>query len=333
MAILVGDIGATNARLAIADQVSGRVVLSGRTTLPSQRFSSLVDAVEAFFEKHPEARRCRRACFGLAGLVRANRCAITNLPWTVDGASIERHLGLEHAHLLNDVEAAAWGLTVLEPDSVRTLQEGNSERLGNRALVAPGTGLGEAGLVWDGRRHVPFATEGGHTDFAADDDLQVALWRFLARRHGHVSWERVVSGPGLVDLFRFLLDYHGKSEPEWLPEEIENGDPAEAISRRARETGCPVIQQALDLFFALLGAEAGNLALKLLATGGVYLGGGIIPKLLPELAASRFLGCFEAKGRYRPVLRAVPIRVVVDDDLGLLGAAAHEATAEAHTPK
>lgn len=322
MSILVGDIGATNARFAVADLTPDGIVLSGRVTLPSLRFPSFCDAVAAFFDEHPEARRCRRASFGLAGLVRDNRCEITNLPWVVDGCAAAQQLALDRVDLLNDVEAAAWGLTVLDADGVRTLREGSPDRLGNCALVAPGTGLGEAGLVWDGRRHVPIASEGGHSDFCAADDLQVGLWRFLARHHEHVSWERVLSGPGLVTLLRFLLAQRGEDEPAWLLAEIENGDPAAAISRRAREGACTGSREALDLFFALLGAEAGNLALKFLATGGVYLAGGILPKVLSELADSRFLDTFQAKGRYRSLLETVAVRVVVGDDLGLRGAAA-----------
>lgn len=323
MSIVVGDIGATNARFAVAEPTAAGLVLEARTTLPSRRFSSFDEAVETFLDGNPEARRCRRATFGVAGLVRDNRGKISNLSWgEIDGSALARRLALDSAHLLNDVEAAAWGLTDLDPDCVRTLREGSPDRHGNLALLAPGTGLGEAALFWDGRRHVPVASEGGNTDFAAADDLQVALWRFLAQRYGHVSWERVVSGPGLVTLFRFLLAHHEEDEPAWLSSEVEGGDPAAAISRRAREGACHRCREALGLFFTLLGAEAGNLALEFLATGGVYLAGGILPKVLPELAESRFFDSFEAKGSYRTLLEKIPVRVVMSDDLGLRGAAA-----------
>lgn len=325
MSIVVGDIGATNARFAVADETSATFAISERSTLASRGFSSFGDAFEAFFDEVPAARRCRRASLGVAGLVRGNRCEFVNQPWVVDGAELERRFGLASVHLLNDLEAAAWGLTVLDAAGMRTLREGSPEAQGNRVLVAPGTGLGEAALIWDGRGHLPVASEGGNTDFGPADELQIALWRFVARQQGYVSWEHVTSGPGLVTLFRFLLARRGEDEPEWLLEEIENGDAAAAISHRARERTCPRSHEALDLFFALLGAEAGNMALKFLASGGVYLVGGILPRLLPELVKSRFLTAFAAKGRYRAWLETVPVHLVVDADLGLRGAAvAHQ---------
>ena len=319
--VTVGDLGGTNARFGVLAPRDERLELVEERTYPSRNYPSLEDALGAFLEDCPAAAEAERACFGIAGPIRDNRCEATNLPWVVDGASLARILGLSEVPLLNDLEAAAWGLSHLSPNGVRTVKEGNAV-MGNRALLAPGTGLGEAALFWDGERHHPYATEGGHADFGPGSELHVDLWRYMTRKHGHVSWERVVSGPGLVSLFRFLLEREGRPEPSWLEEELRHGDAAAAISGRAHDDRCPDCRATLDLFFALLGAEAGNLALRTLATGGLYLAGGIVPKLLSELMESRFLAAFTAKGRFRPLLESIPVRVVVDDRLALWGAAA-----------
>lgn len=322
MKILVGDIGGTNARFALVDAVDERLELAAEKTLPSRRFPAFSDALQAILETMPEARTAERACFGLAGPVQGNRCATTNLPWVVEGEEIARILGLEEAPLINDLEAAAWGLTVLDPNGVRSLHEGIPGPPGNRALLAAGTGLGQALLIWNGERHYAFATEGGHGDFGPADELQVALWRYLRKQHGHVSWERVISGPGLVAIFRFLLAHEGKAEPDWLEAEMVSGDAGAAIARHAHDESCRICGRTLDLFFSMLGAEAGNLALRTLATSGIYLSGGIVHRLLPELTNSQFLTAFTAKGRFQSLVEKIPVRVVVDDRLALWGAAA-----------
>lgn len=322
MTLLVGDIGGTNARFALLTQQNGRLQLIHEMALASQRFPSLEDALATFLDQFPAAKDSRAACLGIAGPVRKNRCETTNLPWVVDGDALAPVLKLESLPLLNDLEAAAWGLSYLNLNGVRTLREGAPGAVGNRALIAAGTGLGEAALFWDGHDHHPFATEGGHADFGPANEQQVELWRFLRSQYAHVSWERIVSGPGLISLFQFILQQHGRKEPSWFRAELAEGDAAAAITQRAHDEGCPSCRETLDLFFCLLGAETGNLALRTLATGGIYLAGGIIPKLLPELMASKFLPCFTAKGRFQPLLEAIPVRVVVDDRLGLWGAAA-----------
>lgn len=319
--VVVGDVGGTNARLAVVTAGPERPEMLAERTYPSRDFASLEEVVAAFEGESPPARSARRACFGIAGPVVGNRSEATNLPWVVDGARVAEAAGISEVLLLNDLEAAAWGLGDLAPETVRTLAAGAPAAAGNRALLAPGTGLGQALLVWDGTRHLPSATEGGHADFAPGDELQVELWRYLARRHGHVSWERVLSGPGIVALFRFLLEREGREEPPWLRQEAAEGDPAAAITQRARDGSCPLCRTALDLFFALLGAEAGNLALRTLATGGLYLAGGILPKVQAELEASTFLAAFLAKGRFRALLETVPVHLVLDDRLALWGAA------------
>lgn len=322
MSILVADIGGTNARFAIATAPPQPPALDYERKLPSRDFSSMEEAVAAYMERVPEAQNCRWTCLGLPGPVREERCDVTNLPWVVDGPRLAVELGFESALLVNDLEAAAFGLEVLEPDDLLVLAEGDREEGGNRALLAPGTGHGQAGLFWDGERYHPFATEGGHADFGPTDELEVELWRYLTGLYGRVSWERVVSGAGLIDLFRFFVERHGKEVPDWFESGVADGTAPKTITKRARDGSCGVCVETIELFLALLGAEAGNLGLKLKATGGVYVAGGIIPKLIPELERSRFMSRFRAKGRMRRLVESIPVSVVLDVRLALWGAAA-----------
>jgi glucokinase len=328
--ILAGDVGATKTRIVLYD-VAARAPREDRAaaghsprriaeeTYPSAAHPGLSPILSAFVRTH--AGKVSAACIGVAGPVRDGRCTTTNLPWVVDARDVARDLGLPEAILLNDLEAGAWGLGDLAPEALTLLHAGAPDARGNAALVSPGTGLGEAGLYWDGRRHRPFATEGGHASFAPVDDLQAELWRYLAARHGAVSWERVLSGPGLVALYEFLRDSRRGEEPVWLRDALAAGDPAAAISDAALAGRSGLCSRALDLFVALLGAEAGNFALKVMATGGVFLGGGIVPKILPRLKTPILLESFLAKGRMRPLLESMPVRAVLDDRAVLLGAA------------
>jgi glucokinase len=223
--------------------------------------------------------------------------------------------------LINDLEATAWGIGDLGAGDFCELQAGAPGAVGNRAVIAAGTGLGEAGLFWDGRRHRPWACEGGHTCFSPRNELEIELLRFLDRRFPRVSWERVVSGRGLVNIYDFLLEHRGVSIEPWLAEEMATGDPGEAISRAARDGRSELCAEAVRLFVSLYGAEAGNLALKVMAKGGVFVGGGIAPKLLEELKQPAFLASFLEKGRMRPLLEAMSVRVVLDDRAALAGTA------------
>jgi glucokinase len=223
--------------------------------------------------------------------------------------------------LLNDLEANAYGLAMLAPDDFVALNNGTTEASGNMAIIAAGTGLGEAGLHWDGGQHHPFASEGGHASFAPSNAFQIELLSYLLREFTHVSWERVVSGPGLYNIYRFLRDTGRGEEPPWLGEEIRRGDPAAVISQAALAGSSALCGQALDLFIALYGAEAGNLALKLMASGGVFVGGGIAPKIITKLRDSTFIEAFVAKGRMQSLLQDIPVRVILNDKAALLGAA------------
>lgn len=314
--ILSGDIGGTNTRLSLfGDDLRP----AAEKNYPSRGHASLEEILRIFLAE--TGASVRAVCLGVAGPVRKGKCRTTNLPWTIDAAAISRDLGLPGITLLNDLEATAHGIPALGPKDLVVLNKGKTGAEGNAALIAAGTGLGEAGLFWDGREHRPFATEGGHASFAPRDEKETALLRHLLARFDSVSWERVVSGPGLHHIYRFLKDSAAAEEPEWLEKEMREGDPVAVISRTALSGISPLCVEALDLFVSLYGAEAGNLALKMMAFGGVYIAGGVAPKILPKMKEPRFLEAFLDKGRMRPVLEAMPVRIVLNERTALLGAA------------
>ncbi len=317
--ILAGDIGGTNTRLALFAPEEGRLAVAAEAIYPSRNYSSL-DEIVAEFVKAQQAP-VTRAGFGVAGPVRDARCQATNLPWVVDARQLARRFALNFVVLINDVEANAYGIATLGTRDFAVLHEGRLNTEGNAAVISPGTGLGEAGLYWDGSQYLPFATEGGHASFAPNDELQDDLLRYLRRQFGHVSWERVLSGPGLFNIYKWLRDTGRGPEPAWLATELQQGDPPAVVSRVALAGRSELCTKVLDLFVTLLGSEAGNLALKIIATGGVYLGGGIAPKILNKLGSAAFREAFIGKGRMRPVLEQIPVRVILNDKAALRGAA------------
>lgn len=318
MHILTGDIGGTNTRLAMLDWQSGATQIMDNRSFPSASFASLGDIITQFFASHPGLRP-QAAAFGVAGPVKDGVSRITNLPWLVSAEKLQQQLGLQTVHVLNDLEALAWGIDTLQAHDMMTLQTGTAEAAGNRAVIAAGTGLGQAGLFFDGQCHAPFATEGGHEDFSPATEREWRLQGFLQHRFGHVSWERVVSGPGLVSLFEFLLDESGAQTPAWL--EDASQDSAAIITRNALSGADPLCVETLDWFARLYGAEAGNLALKMKATGGMYLGGGIAPKILPALQKGGFLQAFLDKGRMRGLVESMPVQVIRNERVSLQGLA------------
>lgn len=323
MKILSGDIGGTKTKLAIFDVQAMTLKAVVEQTFASADYASLDSQVEEFLKTVDID--CKIACFGIAGPVRNGRCAATNLPWVVDAEKLGSYFGFGAVHLINDLEANAWGIAALKKDDFFVLNEGAATAQGNVAIISAGTGLGEAGMYWDGVAHRPFATEGGHTDFSPGSDLEHRLLEFMARRMDHVSWERLLSGPGLVNLYEFLCDYHGQSPPDWLREQMQNADPAAAISSAATQERCTLCMQVLDLFVHLYGVEAGNLALKLMATGGLYIGGGIAPKILQHLKGPEFMHAFTAKGRMRSLLDAIPVKIILNERTALLGSTVYAA--------
>jgi glucokinase len=322
--ILGGDVGGTKCNLAIFEERSGALVEHAAGKFSSRDFARFEDVVSAFV-RGAELRggaRITSAGFGVAGPVRDGVAVATNLPWRVDSRSLAALLGLPAVALINDLEAAAHGISVLPPSDFEVLQAGAAGAQGTQAVIAAGTGLGEAGLFWDGKAHRPMSSEGGHAGLAPNNELEDALLVHLRRRFGgHVSRERVVSGPGIRNIYEFLRDTGRGTEEPWLREAIQTSDPAAVFSRAALEGTSPLCVQTLDLFVALYGSAAGDLALTFMSTGGVFLAGGIAPKILPKLRAGGFLGAFLAEGRLRPVLEQMPVRVVLNERVGLFGAA------------
>ncbi|MFZ2300872.1 MAG: glucokinase [Gallionella sp.] len=318
MNILAGDIGGTKTRLAVIE-VSGNQVHVAREVCYPSRDYAVFEALLGDFLSGIEAPA--GIALGIAGPVQGRVAQTTNLPWRIDADVLQRQFGFARCTLLNDLEATAYGLSALSADDLLTLQTGVSDASGNVAVIAAGTGLGEAGLFWDGQRHQPFATEGGHASFSPDDELEIAFLRHLQQQHRHVSWERVVSGMGLVSLHEFLRQHHDAMTPQWLMEEMQGGDPAASISAAALSGRDEICVETLARFVRLYGAEAGNLALKVMSSGGLYLGGGIAPKILPLLQIGAFLDAFLNKGRMRPLLEAMPVKVILNDRAALFGPA------------
>ena len=319
--ILAGDIGGTNARLASYQQEKGRFVAVHEKVFPSREFRGLDEIVSKFIAETGD--RPDVASFGIAGPIRHGKVEASNLPWIVESSRLAQELHLDSVILLNDLEAQAWGIAALGESDTVALNKVKEVEAGNQAVVAAGTGLGEAGLIWEGTKYKIFASEGGHCDFAPRNELEIELLRYLHGRFGHVSYERIVSGPGLLNVYLFLRDTHRAEEPKWLRDEMLAGDPAAVISNAALAAKSPLAEHALDLWISIYGAEAGNMALKVLATGGVFLAGGIAPKVLAKLAGPLFMQAFLAKGRMQPLLETIPVRVITNPKTGLLGAACY----------
>jgi glucokinase len=317
--ILAGDIGGTSARLAVFQVADGALKMVHKKVYASQKHTGLEDIAKKFVAEY--GLNVDQACFGIAGPVIQGRVETPNLSWVVDSQSLARELKLPRVSLINDLEANAHGIAALRPEDFAVINKGNPDSQGNTAVISAGTGLGEAGLFWDGERHRPFACEGGHCDFAPRNELETALLLHLLRSKDHVSWERVLSGPGLVTIYEFLRDTGRAAEPAALAAELSHArDASKFISEAGLAGKYEICRQALDLFVAVYGAEAGNLALKVMATGGVFIGGGIAPAILPRLQSALFLDSFLAKGRFKAFLGKIPVRVILNDLAALYGA-------------
>jgi glucokinase len=317
---LAGDIGGTKTNLAVYVYENDRLVAKKIASYPSKGHDSLAEIVRHFLADG--FSDVRQACFGVAGPVKGGVVQVTNLPWIVDASALQAELNFQHVSLLNDLEANAYGINTLLPHELLSLNpQADPRQVGNRALIAAGTGLGEAGMLWDGVTHRPFASEGGHASFAPNDGIGDELLMFLRKEHGHVSWERVLSGMGMKNLYRFFRQRSGVAEPEWLREQLAGGDLGAVVTQAGLAGKDPVCVEALDCFTRNYGSEAGNLALKMLALGGVYIGGGIAPKMLPKMESAIFLDAFHQKGRMSPLLQSMPVYVILNDKTALQGAA------------
>jgi glucokinase len=319
MMILAGDVGGTKTNLAFFELQNDRLVVVADARYASREHATFDELVIRFQHDHPF--RADFACFGIAGPCRNGHCKAMNLPWIVEAERLRMQLNVGDVFVINDLEATAYAIPVLSSNEFAVIQHGVDDGRANAAVIAAGTGLGEAGLFWDGQRHRPFASEGGHSDFAPNNDLEAGLFAFLKNEFGHVGWERVLSGPGLHNLFCYLVRTRIAAPSAAVTDEMLKLDPASVISRAALEQTCPACIAALNLFVSMYGAEAGNLCLKLMASGGLYIGGGIAPKILPALKSGLFTAAFADKGRLRPVLEQIPVRVILTDKAALIGAA------------
>lgn len=317
--ILAGDIGGTKSNLAIFKVVADTLTIERNHRFPSAGYPGLNSILREFLGG--EKRPILAACFGVPGPVKHGRARPTNLTWGVDAAEISEEFQIPYVSILNDLEANAYGIAELKPDDFAVIQEGAPDAEGNRCVVSPGTGLGEGGLFWDGKRHRVWACEGGHSDFGPRNELEVALLEYLIKLYGHVSYERIVSGMGIENIYKFLRDTDRGTEQPKIAMEMKTGDPSMIISKHAEEGDCSMCVQAIEIFLSCLGAEAGNMALKAMATGGVYLGGGIPAKMLNQIKNVGFTHAFNDKGRLSALMQTMPVKVILNDQAALLGAA------------
>ena len=319
--LLAGDIGGTKTNLAVfapEERLQAPII---EATFPSARYESLEELLGDFLTHHDSA--ITYASFGVAGPVTDGRASITNLPWVIEAASMQQEFGWQAVRLINDLEAIAYAVPHLQPQDVHALNVGEPVVGGNIAIVAPGTGLGEAFLTWNGTRYEPHASEGGHTDFAPNTLTEVELLRYLMDRFRHVSYERVCSGLGIPNIYDFFKATHHHEEPSAFAEQIAAAPDATPliVTAALEEHPAPLCAATLDTFVSILAAEAGNLALKVMATGGVYLGGGIPPRILPALTDARFRNSFLHKGRFANLVSRMPVHVILNPKVALVGAA------------
>jgi len=318
--ILAGDIGATRARLAAFETEGNRLQCVVEKTYVSQQHEGLSPILADFIKT--EGIPVHSACVGVAGPVRGGRSKISNLPWTIDSGELAKQLKLNSVGLLNDLEAYAYGIDALESKDFVSLSEGADDAEGNRAVISARTGLGMAGLFWDGFRHHPFACEGGHADFAPRNDVEMELLVYLQKKYGRISYERILSGPGIKNIYDFLRETHKAEEPEWLREQMEAaGDTPALISKLALEGKAAICDQALSIFVSVFGAETGNCALKFMSTGGIFIGGIIAAKNVAKMKEHGFMRAFLDKGRMEVLLKDMPVKIVLNDDCGIIGAA------------
>lgn len=319
--VLAGDVGGTHTRLALFP--AGGTEPAQSEVYPSAEHEGLEEMIGAFVAAHPAEPSA--ATFAVAGPVHRGKTDSVNLAWSVDVANVASKLGMNigAVSLINDLEANAWGIESLVPTDLVALNDAAPEEGGAVAVISAGTGLGEAFITYGAGGARVHASEGGHVDFAARSEIEDELRRWLASSHEHVSYERVCSGMGLVNVYRFLRERSSAAEPDWLIHGRQEGDEGAAISKAGLERHDELASQALDLMISIYGAQAGNLALTVSAAGGVYLGGGIPPRILPRLRGGTFMSAFTAKGRLTPVLERIPVWVILNDRAALLGAARH----------
>jgi len=317
--ILAGDIGGTKTTLGLFTRGTRRPVLKVSETFESREFPNLETVVKRFLAVHPAP--VAAACFGIAGPIINGVCRLPNLDWEISAGRLKRRFRWPRLHLINDLAATALAIPLLQKRELFTLHPGKPQKQGAIALLAPGTGLGQSFLVYHGGNYVPVPSEGGHVDFAPVTPAQIELWQYLHQTMCHVSIERVGSGPGLHNIYNYLKDTKKFEEAEWLNKCLRELDPVRIIAEAALLKKDPICETALDIFVSILGAVAGNMALTGFTTGGVFLGGGIPPKILPALKEGQFLTAYKEKGRFKKIVEKIPVQVILNDRAALLGAA------------
>lgn len=320
--LIAGDIGGTKTNIALFERGDTQFLNPLHfATFPSQQYNSLESIVKAYSAKLDKNIKISGGCFAIAGPVVNGVCKATNLPWIVDAKQLASTLHVEKVYLINDLLANAYAIDIMPKSALFELQKQKKPAEGNRAIVSPGTGLGQAALYWDGTHYHPFACEGGHADFAPTNTLQIELFHYLNAQFKHVSYERILSGPGFLNLFEFFIHVKEREVPEWLEKELEGENHAVVVTKNALNGKSPLCQETLDLFVEILGQECGNAALKFMALGGLYIGGGIAPKICQVFKQPFFLEGFLNKGRFDSLLENIPIYVILDDKASLKGAA------------
>jgi glucokinase len=319
--ILAGDVGGTKVDLALYDFIDGKLRIVRDKIYPAKEYSGLEVIVKEFLGDD----KVTAACFGVPGPVRDGRLRLTNLPWTLDSRELAAGLAIGHVFLINDLEANGYGIAELSDEQLFTLSEGGPAQSGNRALIAAGTGLGQCFLVWNGHSHIPNPSEGGHVDYGPRNEDEIDLLRFLKQKYnGRVSYERVISGMGLTNIYEFLREVRGVDEPAWLAQRIAAvPDPNAVITELALAAKSEICEKALDMLVSAYGAESGNLALKVLSVGGLYIGGGIAPRIVEKLKDGTFMKAFTDKGRLSQLLVNMPVRIILEPRAALLGAASY----------
>ena len=314
--VLAGDIGATKTNLALFKVEGNDLILLRETQYKSHDFKNIIELTNTFIKNNqlPDS-----ICFGVAGPVLNGHAKLSNIMWEIDSNELSNHFGVKNVQLINDLEATAYGLAMLNEKDIAVIHKGNDAAVGNAAVIAPGTGLGEAGLYWDGNYYHPFATEGGHCDFAPRNQFDFELYTFLQKKFSHVSWERLVCGPGIVNIYDFLRDEKKREEPEWLKEKFKNGDAAAVISQHVKQS--EICKETMQLFIRYLAYESANLVLKLKATGGLFIGGGIAPQIVSLFENNVFYSSFCQSGRLNYLLEKVPVKIILNTKTALLGAA------------
>ncbi len=317
--ILAGDVGGTKIRLACFTLKKEKLVSVAERTVSTAAYKTFGTIIKEFLKNHSVF--VKGACFAVAAPIVDGCSQLVNLPWRVDAEILRETLKFDQVGLINDLEATAYGIEKLPETALAVLQPGKPVSNGNIAVIAAGTSLGEAMMVWDGKRYRAIASEGGHADFAPRSPLELELARRLFKKFEHASYARLVSGPGLLEIYLFLRKMGVAREPKWLKTELDKGNPAALISEHGLTGRSELCVEALHLFVSIYGAEAGNLALRTMARGGVYIGGGIAPKIVQKLKDGVFMKSFLSKGRLTSFLATIPVKVILDEKTALYGAA------------